>query len=82
MSLNIKDPEAHRLAQQIAQETGETMTHVVTEALRDRLARLHRTKGKASVDELRAIAARAARHVKTPYPVHGDLLYGEDGLPA
>jgi antitoxin VapB len=81
MSLNIKDPEAHRLAQQIAQETGETMTHVVTEALRDRLARLHRAKGKASVDELRAIAARAARHVKGPYPAHGDLLYGEDGLP-
>ncbi|MGQ8523429.1 type II toxin-antitoxin system VapB family antitoxin, partial [Klebsiella pneumoniae] len=42
MSLNIKDPEAHRLAQAIARETGETMTHAVTEALRDRLARIER----------------------------------------
>src|ERR1035437_5732516 len=28
MSLNVKDPEAHRLAQAIAQATGETMTRV------------------------------------------------------
>jgi antitoxin VapB len=34
MSLNIKDPEAHKLAQQLAQESGETMTAVVTIALR------------------------------------------------
>src|ERR1017187_5043061 len=31
-TLHIKDPEAHRLATAIAQETGETMTRVVTEA--------------------------------------------------
>ena len=29
MSLNVKDPEAHRLAQAIAQETGETITRAV-----------------------------------------------------
>ena len=29
MSLNVKDPEAHRLAQAIAQATGETMTRAV-----------------------------------------------------
>jgi hypothetical protein len=32
VTLNIKDPEAHRLAQTIAQRTGETMTHAVKEA--------------------------------------------------
>jgi len=26
MSLNIKDPEAHKLAQELARETGESMT--------------------------------------------------------
>jgi antitoxin VapB len=36
MSLNVKDPEAHRPAQAIARETGETMTRAVTEALRER----------------------------------------------
>ena len=81
MSLNIKDPEAHRLAQAIAQATGQSMTRVVTEALRERHARIERRKGKASVAELLAIAARAAAHVKPPYASHADLLYDENGLP-
>ena len=80
-SLNIKDPEAHRLAQAIAQETGETMTHAVTEALRERYERLGRRRGKASVEELRAITERSAVHLKRPYLDHAELLYDEDGLP-
>ena len=81
MSLNIKDPEAHRLAQQIARATGETMTRVVTEALRERLIRLERRSARASVEELLAIAKRAASHVKRPYVDHAELLYDEHGLP-
>ena len=81
MSLNIKDPEAHRLAQQIARATGETMTRVVTEALRERLARLERQSARASVEELLAIAKRAASHVKRPYVDHAEFLYDEHGLP-
>jgi antitoxin VapB len=81
MSLNIKDPEAHRLAQQIARATGETMTRVVTEALRERLSRLERRSARASVEELLAIAERAASHVKRPYVEHAELLYDEHGLP-
>ncbi len=80
-TLNIKDPEAHRLAAAIAQETGETMTHVVTEALRERFERLPSRQRKASVDELRAIAQRAAGSVKRPYLDHADLLYDDLGLP-
>jgi antitoxin VapB len=81
MSLNIKDPEAHRLAQQIARATGETMTRVVTEALRERLSRLERQSARASVEELLAIAERAASHVKRPYVDHAEFLYDEHGLP-
>ena len=81
MSLNIKDPEAHRLAREIARVTGETMTLAVTEALRERLARLEQRSGRASVKELMAIAERAASHVKRPYLDHGQLLYDEHGLP-
>ena len=47
VSLNIKDPEAHRLAQAIAQATGQTMTRAVTEALRERYERLERRETKA-----------------------------------
>ena len=80
-ALNIKDPEAHRLVKAIAQEMGETMTRVVTEALRERFERLPHHRGKASAEELRAITRRAAAHVKRPYLDHADFLYDENGLP-
>jgi antitoxin VapB len=81
VSLNVKDPEAHRLAQAISEETGETLTRAVTEALRERYERLQRRRSGASVEELRAIAERAAVHVKRPYLDHAELLYDEHGLP-
>ena len=81
LSLNVKDPEAHRLAQAIARETGKTMTRAVTDALREYHGRLQRRRAKASVEELRAIAARAATHVTRPYVDHAELLYDERGLP-
>jgi antitoxin VapB len=80
-SLNIKDPEAHRLASAIAQETGETMTRVVTEALRERFERLPSRRGKAGLEELRAIVNRAAAYIKRPYLDHAEILYDEHGLP-
>ena len=81
MSLNVKDPEAHRLAQAIAQATGQSMTRVVTEALREKLAGIEARQGRASVSELLAIAARAAAHVPPSYADHADLLYDDNGLP-
>jgi len=81
LSLNVKDPEAHRLAQAIAKATGETLTHAVTEALRERYERLQRHRSKASVDELLAIAKRSSSQVKGPYLDHAAFLYDEHGLP-
>ena len=81
MSLNVKDPEAHRLAQAIAKATGETLTRAVTEALRERYERLRIRRGKASVEELLAIAKRASVRVKGPYLDHAELLYDQQGLP-
>ena len=81
MSLNVKDPEAHRLAQAIAKETGQSLTRVVIDSLRERHEKLEKRKGKASLAELMAIARRASRAVKRPYVDHGELLYDEHGLP-
>jgi antitoxin VapB len=81
MSLSIKDPEAHRLAQAISHATGESMTRVVTEALRERWSKIEQRKGRASVEELLLIAKRAATHVKRPYADHADLLYDKNGIP-
>ena len=53
MSLNIKDPEAHRLARSLAAETGESMTRAVVEALRERLERVTgRRQAKVTVEEI------------------------------
>ena len=57
------------------------MTHVVVQALRERHAEIERRKGRASVEDLLAIAGRAAALVKRPYPDHADLLYDAQGLP-
>jgi len=82
MSLNIKDPEAHKLAQQLARETGESMTFAVTQAIRERLARFRaRRKQTAWAAELDAIAKRGAALVQGEYIDHADLLYDEKGLP-
>ena len=81
MTLNIKDPKAHDLAQALARETGETMTLAVIEALRERLARVQRGRRLASADELLAIGQRCAEGLSGPVVAHGDLLYDERGLP-
>jgi len=80
-SLNVKHPEAHRLAQAIARETGETLTRAVTEALRERYERLHKRDPEALAADIRAIADRAASHIKRPYLDHAEFLYDEHGLP-
>lgn len=80
-SLNVKDPEAHRLARSIADITGETITRAVTEALRERYERLQKRHGKATVEELLAIAGRCAAHIKGHDLDHAALLYDERGLP-
>lgn len=81
LSLNVKDPEAHRLAQMIAQKTGESLTCAVTEALRERYERLERRDPEALAADIRAIARRASAHIKHPYLDHAEFLYDEHGLP-
>lgn len=79
--LNVKDPEAHRLAQAIAAETGESLTKVVIDSLRERYDTLEKLRHRASLAELMSIARRASRAVRRPYTDHGELLYDEHGLP-
>jgi antitoxin VapB len=83
MSLNIKNKEAHKLAQQLAKFTGESMTEAVTEAVRERLERVRRERGVALSDRLLEIGKDCATHLKEPFRSidHGHLLYDEKGLP-
>jgi antitoxin VapB len=83
MSLNIKNQEAHKLAQQLAKSTGETLTEAVTRALRERLNRIRTERGTGLADRLTRIGKDCAAHLKEPFRSidHGDLLYDEKGLP-
>lgn len=83
MSLNIKSKEAHRLAQELARVTGESMTVAVTEAVRERLDRVRRERAGGLADRLLAIGKDCAAHLKEPFRTvdHRDLLYDESGLP-
>lgn len=49
MALNIKDPEADRLARQVAEMTGETITGAVVTALKEKLAREQRRQADTEV---------------------------------
>lgn len=61
MHLNIKNDEAHRLAAELSRVTGETLTTAVTSALRERLERERRRRGRDTVaDRLMAIGRRYA----------------------
>ncbi len=84
MSLNIKNPETHRLAKELAGLTGESMTEAITTAVRERLERIREAEnGGGMAERIHAIAAEMrARLPEDFFDVeHGDLLYDEDGLP-
>ncbi len=79
MNLNIKNDETHRLAQELAALTGESMSAAVKEALRERLERV---KSKGSAERIRKIRGEFAAQLKgRPLPDHAELLYDEKGLP-
>lgn len=80
MSLNVKDPEAHRLAGAIAQASGEPLTRPM-ESLRERYERIQRRDPETLAADIRAIAARAAAHAKRPYLDHAEFRYDERDLP-
>lgn len=83
MALNIRNPETEKLAAAVARLTGETKTEAVTQALRDRLARLRRERvGRRLADELDAIALHCAKlPVKDQRSPDEILGYDEHGLP-
>jgi antitoxin VapB len=82
MALSIKDPEADRLARQVSRLTGESLTAVVVEALRERLLRLQRRREPALGAELLAIGQRcAALPIVDGRTAEEILGYDENGLP-
>jgi antitoxin VapB len=83
MSLNIKNEEAHRMAQELARLTGESMTAAVSEAIRERLERVRGSSGKGIAERILEIGRDCAAHLEEPFKSMDidELLYDEKGLP-
>jgi len=84
MAINIKDPTADRLARELAEATGESITTAITVAVTERLDRV---RGVAPHEERRRRVLEVARGTAA-LPVLDDrsadeiLGYDERGLPA
>ncbi|MFQ5790290.1 MAG: type II toxin-antitoxin system VapB family antitoxin [Acidobacteriota bacterium] len=83
MALSIKNPEADRLARELAAATGESLTETVIRALRERLRRERgRVRAPRLREELRRIRQRCAGlPVLDPRSPNEILGYDERGLP-
>jgi antitoxin VapB len=79
LALHIEDPEAGRLARQLADATGESVTEAVVKALRERLATQSRQTGdnRGAKEILRETRLRLARYpVRDKRTVEQILGYG------
>ncbi len=81
--LNIKGEDAYRLASELSELTGESLTTAVTTALRERLEREKRSRdGDERLTRLRQITADIRRQMGEPLPSSDhSWLYDDDGLP-
>ncbi|HYX85678.1 MAG TPA: type II toxin-antitoxin system VapB family antitoxin [Gaiellales bacterium] len=89
MALNIKDPEAERLAADVARMTGESKTRAVRIALAERLERLTAADSATRAERLRRFLETEA-WPQIPAGVRGGTMsreererilgYGPDGV--
>jgi antitoxin VapB len=81
--LNIKSEDAYRLASRLSELTGETLTTVVTRALRSELDREQRLRDKAALKaDLLAIAADIKANMPGDVTSDHSWLYDDEtGLP-
>ena len=84
MALNIRNPKADDLAEELARQTGETKTETVIKALSDRLARVRGERsGRRLADDLEEIALHCERlPVRDSRSADEILGYDKHGLPA
>jgi antitoxin VapB len=82
MGMNIKSERAHRLAKQLAKETGLSITAAIEQALEDQLAKLARHKEREyRYNRINEMISRLPPAPPGVTSDHSDL-YDDDGLPA
>jgi antitoxin VapB len=82
MSLNIKNPKTYKLAQEVAQLTGESMAQAVTTALEERKAKLEKEDRIARLTAISKSIAKRLNAPGGPKMMEIEDLYDEEtGLP-
>ena len=80
--LTIKSHDAYKLASELVQLTGESMTGAVTRVLREAVEQERRRQDKeVKGAELLTIAAEIKAHMQPGTTSDHSWLYDEDGLP-
>jgi antitoxin VapB len=85
MPLSIKSPEAEKLARELADTMGESITNAVTVAVRECLARERRRKENRDLllADIRAIADHCASLPILDTRSEDEILgYAENGIPS
>lgn len=82
MSMNIKNEETYRRAQELARLTGETMTRAVDRAVSERLGRVRRARSRQGLaGRLLEIGRQCARLPVFDKRSLEEMLYDDKGLP-
>jgi antitoxin VapB len=82
MSLNIKNEETHRRAQELARLAGETMTGAVDRAIAERLNRIRKRRNRTDlVKRMLKIGRECAALPVLDRRKPEDMLYDKNGLP-
>lgn len=80
--LNIKSEDAYQMASQLSELTGESLTSVVTRALRSGLDRARRERDiEAKVARMLAAGKEIRAHMREPITSYHSCLYDEYGFP-
>ena len=89
MGMNIKDPQVHAMAKELAARRGTSVTDAVRQALNAELKRLPDPLSEASVEARKAAIRDICRRTSARPEWQGlsskelqDALYDENGLPA
>jgi antitoxin VapB len=83
MPISIKNDETEKLARQLAEFTGESITVAVRIAVEERYERLRRARaGRSLRDEIKEIALRCANRPVISQMTDDEILgYDELGIP-
>ncbi len=83
MALNIKDEETDKLAREVAERAGESLTEAIRIALQERLQRLSgRSRAATQREKIYEILERVDALPRKTDPTDDEILgYDEHGIP-